>query len=114
MPAIFHLTPKQYFDALDEDSDFMPAEFEADGFIHCTGSRAKMLEVANRYYKDVPGEFLLLVINEEAVIAEVVWEDGSPPDPDGTQFPHIYGPLNRDAIEDIIPMNRLPDGTFQW
>jgi hypothetical protein len=39
-----------------------------------------------------------------------------PPDPPhplaGRLFPHIYGPLNRDAIVGAYPMPRGKDGTF--
>jgi len=63
-----------------------------------------LLQVANTYYWDVPGEFLLLVIVESQVSAEVKYEGG---------FPHIYGPLNRDAIVEAHTMPRQADRYFE-
>lgn len=113
MSAIYHLTPRHYFEGLNPDEDFLPAEFDADGFIHCSADEDQMLDVANRFYKGEPGDFLLLVIDEAAVRAKVRHEDAAP-EPDGNLYPHIYGPLNRDAIREIRPMQREPDGTFHW
>ena len=43
-------------------------------------------------------ERVLLLINTDKVIPEIRWE-GS----EGVAFPHIYGLLNTDAVEDILP-----------
>ena len=79
-----------------------------------------MLKIANRFYKNLPGELLVLVIDADNVAAEVKWE--APAHPDGgdsraasagePSFPHIYGPLNRDAIVEIHPATRADGGTF--
>jgi uncharacterized protein (DUF952 family) len=37
-------------------------------------------------------------------------EEGRP----GELFPHIYGPINRDAIVDVIRLERGPDGGWQF
>jgi uncharacterized protein (DUF952 family) len=113
MGTIYHLTPADYYESLDPDSDYLPAAFDQDGFIHCSADEEQMLEVANRFYKGEPGEFLLLAIDEDAVRADVRHEDAAP-EPDGNLYPHIYGPLNRDAIREVRPFSRAPDGTFHW
>lgn len=51
----------------------------------------------------MPGEFLLLAIDESQVSAEIKYENG---------FPHIYGSLNRDAIVAVHSMPRHADGHF--
>ena len=111
--TIYHLTPTHYFESLNPAEAYLPADFDADGFIHCSADEDQMLEVANRFYKSEPGDFVLLVIDEDAVEAEVRHEDAAP-EPDGNLYPHIYGPLNRDAIVEARPMQRKPDGTFHW
>jgi uncharacterized protein (DUF952 family) len=113
MSTIYHLTPVDYYEGFGPNEDFLPAEFEADGFIHCSASEEQMLDVANRFYKAAPGNFLLLVIDEAAVRADVRHEDAAP-EPDGNLYPHVYGPLNRDAIREVRPMLREADGTFHW
>lgn len=39
-------------------------------------------------------------------------KDSLPPQPQGALFPHIYGPLNRDAIIAIRCLTRAADGAF--
>ncbi len=108
--TIYHIVPVNYFTALPGDQDYLPESFARDGFIHCTRGADLLALVANKHFKKVPGDFLMLVIEVQAVKAPIKYEvlDPSMPYP----FPHIYGPLNRDAIVSAIPMHRAPDGTF--
>jgi uncharacterized protein (DUF952 family) len=102
--VIFHLVPAVYWHNQDPTCPYLPRDFEGEGFIHCTRGASLLLQVANTYYQDAPGEFLLLVIGEEQVSAETKSENG---------FPHIYGPLNRDAIVAVHAMIRHDDGRFE-
>ena len=104
MNIIYHLVLADYWHSQDPTSPYLPSDFESDGFIHCTRGSSLLLQVANTYYQDPPGEFLLLVIDESRISAEIKYENG---------FPHIYGPLNRDAIVAIHPMIRHDDGHFE-
>jgi uncharacterized protein (DUF952 family) len=113
MRIIYHLTPADYYESLDPGADYLPAAFDRDGFIHCSADEKQMLEVANRSYKREPGDFLLLAIEEDAVRAEVRHEEATL-EPDSNLYPHIYGPLNRDAIREVRPFSRTSDGTFYW
>jgi glutathione S-transferase len=80
-----------------------------EGFIHAS-SASQVTGVANRYYRHVQGDLLLLAIDPERVRAEVRWDEvpGSP-----LPFPHIYGPLNVDAVVSARPIAPGPDGTYQ-
>ena len=139
---ILHLVAQADWDAKPSDQPYLPDAYAKDGFIHCTQGDALMLQVANRFYKDTAGELLVLEIDESKVKAEIKWEapsspstppavagasamppeaqaefgsavEGSPaPQPRGPLFPHIYGPLNRDAIIAIRRMARAADGAF--
>ena len=101
---IYHLVPADYWRTISPTSPYLPRDFEKDGFIHCTRGLVKLLQVANTFYRDVPGEFLLLELDERQISADVKYEDG---------FPHIYGPLNQDAIVAIYVMSRREDGAFE-
>jgi uncharacterized protein (DUF952 family) len=81
-----------------------------EGFIHASGPD-QVNGVANRYYRDVRDELLVLIIDTERVRAEVRHEDvpGA-----GGRFPHIYGPLNADAVLAARPLSAGPDGTFAF
>ncbi len=106
MDITFHLVPKPYFDSQDSQADYAPADFARDGFIHCTDAAAEMEQVANRYYRSVPGPYYYVYIDKARVRAPIRYEDAA------RLYPHIYGALNRDAILAVRPARRLDDGTF--
>lgn len=66
------------------------------GFIHCSDFDTYYLVAPN--FKNEPDERLLLVINTDKVNANIKWEDGG-----GIDFPHIYGLLNVDSVEEVLP-----------
>jgi uncharacterized protein (DUF952 family) len=79
------------------------------GYIH--GSTAGQVAlVANAFYQGVP-DLLVLVIDTDLVRPEIRFElvPGSD-DP----FPHIYGPLNTDAVVETRPFGPGADGRFSF
>jgi uncharacterized protein (DUF952 family) len=73
------------------------------GFIHC--SRAEQVAgVAERFYRGQTG-LVLLTIDENLVGPEVRYE--AVPD-SGERFPHVYGPLNTDAVVAVAPFEAPP------
>jgi hypothetical protein len=114
---ILHLVPAAYFRAQPEDAPYAPPGFAMDGFIHCTREASILLDIANGLYRETPGDFLTLVIDPEKVSAPLRFEPPLPPPPPGHPlaqhlFPHIYGPLNRDAIVLVRTAQRSEDGSF--
>ncbi len=126
---ILHLTAKTEWDAAPADQPYAPAAAASDGFIHCTAGDELLLQIANRWYKDRPGEYLVLSIDETKLTAPVKWEPPEPPAPPAPPeavaeygspaaaepqiaFPHIYGPINRDAIAGVRVAVRAADGAF--
>ena len=74
------------------------------GFIHCSFGQ-QVQRVADLWYRG-RADVLLLEIDAAGLVAPVRVEslDG------GESFPHIYGPLNRDAVIRAIPVPLLDDG----
>lgn len=87
-------------------AEYLPAAFAGEGFIHTTRTPALLAEVANRYYRADPRPYLLLTVDLARLT--VPWRY----DAAGEDYPHLYGPLNRDAVIAIAPMPRAADGTF--
>jgi len=104
--AVYHLVPRDEFERQDPEADYLPAAYEADGFIHLTDGAEELAIVGNRYYRDDPRSYLALVIDLSRVQAPIRYEDPR------RVYPHIYGPLNRDAIVAVLDVPRTPDGTF--
>ncbi len=102
----FHLTPKPCWDAGDPAAQYVPEAFERDGFIHCTDGAERVIDVGNRYFRADSRPFVALLIDVSRVAAEVRFEDAE------RVYPHVYGPLNRDAIVAVIPVERDRAGGF--
>jgi glutathione S-transferase len=65
------------------------------GFIHCSYEH-QVDGVAHLIYADTTTPLLLLTIDPERVSAPIQVDDG---------FPHIYGPLNADAVTEVRPFH---------
>ena len=107
MSLFLHLTRVDYYNSFAPDAPYLPRDYEQEGFIHCTQGSGLMLQIANKFYREVPGEFQALILDEGKIMAPVKWEPAG-----SILFPHIYGPLNRDAVIDIVALKRAPDGEF--
>jgi len=117
MNHFYHLAPAGRWRDWPAEQAYLPAEYAADGFIHCTSGDELMLSIANRFYRDTSGEFVLLVIDPARLSAPLRWEAPAPPagnaGPDlAPLFPHIYGPIDRAAIVEVRTVRRAADGTF--
>jgi uncharacterized protein (DUF952 family) len=77
-------------------------------FIHASRPEQVSL-VANFVYADVTEPLRLLVIDTERLVSALCDEDL---DGIGMSFPHIYGPLNLDAVVDVRPYERGVDGRW--
>ena len=118
--TIYHLVPESEFRAQVEGNTYIPARFDQDGFIHCTGDIDTVLAVANDYFVDVGEPVLVLVIETAKVKAEVRLEPPAPVEGSGSShlehahlFPHIYGCLNMDAVSEIGVLHK-GDGGYSW
>ena len=69
-----------------------------EGFIHASQAH-QVSPVADAFYRGEPG-LLVLVIDPDRLTSELVYERVPGAD---DPFPHIYGPLNVDAVVDTLP-----------
>jgi uncharacterized protein (DUF952 family) len=102
----YHGTPKRYFDSLDPRQPYVPEPFEREGFIHTTEGREAVSITLTKYYKSSEEPWVVLYIDQDRVTSPIRYDDP------GEVFPHIYGPLNRDAIVAVLDIGRAADGTF--
>ena len=88
---IFHIVRPADWDSYS--GEIYEAESLAiEGFIHC--SFAEQLDgVISRYYSDA-NEIIILEIDPTLLTSKLVVE----PSTGGENYPHIYGPINKDAI----------------
>lgn len=104
---IVHICTREAWQAAQERGEYRAASLESEGFIHCS-EPGQVLEVANRFYGGIPN-LVLLWIQPELVQAEIRREVVE----NGEVFPHIYGPLNSNAISKVTDLILDEHGIFQ-
>jgi uncharacterized protein (DUF952 family) len=103
---LYHLVSQDYFDGQPADEPYAPASLFEEGFIHLSATPAQVTWVANRFYAGVV-DLVVLLIDETLLAAPVQWDET----PDGS-FPHLYGPLDREAVVDILALARDDNGNY--
>lgn len=108
---IFHLTTRSAWDAARKTGEYTAASLEAEGFIHCS-TEAQLLPVANTFYQGV-ADPIVLCIDPARLTAEVRWESPDPADPfSASRFPHVYGPIDIDAVVRVTEIRRDAEGRY--
>jgi uncharacterized protein (DUF952 family) len=107
MATIYHLVKKADWEAAPTSSQYRAASLDAEGFIHCCGDEAQMLAVANARFT---GEEAVLVldVDTDRLLSPVKYEASR----SGGIYPHIYGPLNLDAVRLVRRLLPESDGRF--
>ena len=113
--TILHITSREAWETAQEQGQYTAPSLTSEGFIHCS-TRAQVLQVAEKFYKGQAG-LILLVIDSTRLSSGLKWEapfDGAPPPgvPVSDAFPHIYGPINLDAVVQVIDFEPTADGKF--
>lgn len=99
LTVIIHLISLADFHA--QDGPITADSLETQGFVHCSPDEPTMLKVANAFYADATEQQIALVLDPDKITADVRWEAPDPPDDSTDLFPHVYGPIDREAIVEI-------------
>ena len=108
---ILHLTTRKDWRDAQRKGEYRAPSLETEGFIHCSTDE-QLLGVANAFYRDAKFP-VVLWIDTDKLLAPVKWEAPVPADEfaDNT-FPHIYGPLNLEAVVIVTPLKRNAEGEY--
>ena len=101
---LLHVVPLADW-STDPDLPYAPPSLAAEGFVHCSADAPAALAIADGPYRDAPGPLLVLVIDESRLTAEVRWEGSG-----DVLFPHVYGPVERAAVTEVLEVRRDEDG----
>ena len=104
---ILHIISESDWRAAQAAGVWAPPSLAREGFIHCSRPE-QVVATANRHF---PGrtDLLLLVIDPAKVQCEIRDEDTTGR---GETYPHIYGPLNLDAVMQMRPLTGSAGGGF--
>lgn len=113
-PFVYHVATVADWERAKEDGAYTISTrgrtLAEEGFIHASGA-AQTAPTANRFYAGIGEPLVVLVIEVARLTARLQYDDvpGAP-----GPFPHIYGPLNPDAVVNALPLSPGPDGTFTF
>jgi uncharacterized protein (DUF952 family) len=118
MTTILHITSLAAWEEARAIGLYEVESLQAQGFIHFSTAE-QCVRVADSYYRGQRG-LVLLVVDTERLTSPLKWEAPIAPansaemNPnEGEQFPHLYGPLNVDAVIKVLDFPpRDEDGTF--
>ena len=114
---LFHLVPAADWAAL-AGADYFPVTYESDGFTHLTKDAELLLPVANLFYTDIAGDFIVLQCDPKSFAGEVKFEPAAPVGDKPTKkfsegeggdeplFPHLYGCIEASSVVATIPVTR--------
>jgi uncharacterized protein (DUF952 family) len=97
---IYHVTTKAEWEVAQKQGFYLPKAFDQDGFMHCSVER-QIPGVLDRFYKGVSG-LVKLKIEKQKVDKPVLFELAHDIN---ELFPHIYGPLNIDAVVEVVEIS---------
>ena len=113
MSIIYHLAGKDEWEASagswpDSAGDYCAGSLAEEGFIHCSEDEAQLLRVANRLFKGRT-DLVVLDLNVDALTSPLKRESSR----SGEIYPHIYGPINTDAVVRVRSLIPDADGVFE-
>ncbi|HLZ71576.1 MAG TPA: DUF952 domain-containing protein [Dehalococcoidia bacterium] len=105
----YHGLPELVWLAARDEAEYRPDGFAVEGFIHTSPDPASLADALNRHAAADSRRYVALVIDLDRVKAP--WRSVRHPGLD-VAFPHIHGPLNRDAVLAVVPVPRGENGGF--
>jgi uncharacterized protein (DUF952 family) len=105
---ILHATSLAAWSAAQAGGKYSADSLAGEGFIHCS-KVDQILRVADNFYRGQRG-LVLLVIDPGQLTSKLRWEPGT--DLASELFPHIYGPINLEAVVEVFDFEPAADGKF--
>jgi uncharacterized protein (DUF952 family) len=116
---LYHVVTESNLRAQLSGDAYVPSDLDKQGFVHCSFA-ASVIPVANDYFAAASGSVLVLEIDPGKLTSEVRHETASPIAGGGashlasaSQFPHVYGPIDTDAITGVGVLGRSGEG-YEW
>ena len=103
---IYHITSDQEWIKAERSGVYRGDTLDSQGFIHCS-TAGQLVRVANQRFAGVSG-LVLLAIDVDVVKSELRYEAAEADE----LFPHIYGPLNLDAVTKVLPFEPNDNDEF--
>jgi uncharacterized protein (DUF952 family) len=96
-PVIYHLTTLQEWEDAQDKGSYEPPSFQREGFIHCA-TEEQVKGVMKRHFQEHEN-LVKLIIDPSRLTQKLQYDRDEEQQQD---FPHIYGPLNLEAVTQIV------------
>lgn len=100
MHTIYHFTTREEWASALGTGRHVSASLFQEGFIHCC-TPEQIESIRQRFFSD-RSDALLLEIDPKALRSQLVYEWSKSME---QTFPHIYGPINTDAVVGARPLD---------
>ena len=100
MPFIYHITTRQAWALAQEQGVYAAPSLKEEGFIHC--SHENQLEGVMQRYFQGKTELIKLVIDADKLSSRMIYDWSKALT---ETFPHVYGPINLDAVVEVVGIN---------
>lgn len=104
---LFHIARQRDWQHAQTIGSYQPESLACEGFVHCS-TPAQLVATANRFFRGQT-DLVLLAIARDRVTAEVRDDFVTA---ENQTFPHIWGPLNLDAVACVWPFAADATGNF--
>jgi GrpB-like predicted nucleotidyltransferase (UPF0157 family)/uncharacterized protein (DUF952 family) len=104
-PIVFHITTAAAWEEARRAGVYRHASLATEGFIHFSDVE-QVVRVADRAFRSTP-DLVLLCVASARLDAPLRYDHVEEA---GERFPHLYGPLNLDAVVEAVALVEGPDG----
>ena len=109
---ILHIVKRDEWEDAIRKKEYAPVSLASEGFIHCS-TAAQVVETANLFYRG-QSDLVIVCLEEGQLSSRLIYE---PTAHAGDQradalFPHIYGPLNLEAVSEVYQFPCDAEGRF--
>ncbi len=108
---IYHITSRADWEKAQQAGEYTAPSLAQEGFIHASTGE-QVTGTANLFFRSQLG-LVLLVIDTERLRSELRY-DAVQTHGAEQRFPHIYGPLNLDAVIDVLDFQPNSEGLFRF
>lgn len=107
MALILHIAERPDWEAAQIKGFYQHPSLETEGFIHCSTPQ-QVTRVANFLFQGQQG-LVLLCVESDRLQAELRYD----PVAGAGEFPHVYGPINLEAVEQVLEFEPNENGEFE-
>jgi uncharacterized protein (DUF952 family) len=104
---IYHITQRSAWEQAKANGQYTAPSLSTEGFIHAS-TLEQVIGTANLLFHGQSG-MVLLVIDGQRLEHELRYEEAPGT---GQKFPHLYGPLNLDAVLKVVEFPHGDQGDF--